>query len=89
MSFYDLKNAGLSNIYFNSNTQDLVLLSACGKIVSNLFLKKDLKYSIVEIDNECFNDAINDIKSISEKRYSDEELDEKVVTFIKNNVKNK
>lgn len=74
-------------IYFNNNTRGFVLLNAHGKIVSNLFLKRDLEYSIVEIDNESFTDVINEIKSISERKYSDEELDEKVSTFIKNNVK--
>lgn len=74
-------------IYFNNNTRGFVLLNAHGKIVSNLFLKRDLEYSTMEIDNESFFDVINNIKSISEKRYSDEELDEKVATFIKNNIK--
>ena len=74
-------------IYFNNSTRGFVLLNAHGKIVSNLFLRKDLEYKVVEIDNESFIDVINVIKSISEKRYSDEELDEKVATFIKNNIK--
>lgn len=74
-------------LYFNNNTRGFVLLNASGKIVSNLFLRRDLEYKVVEIDNESFTDVINEIKSISEKKYSDEELDQKVDAFIKNNVK--